>query len=53
MQWWFCLIHKVAEAGSGCANDLRLGPYDSQDQAIGALGRISERNDALDQEDDD
>ena len=53
MQWWFCLIHKAVEAGPGCSNDMRLGPYDSKEQALGALARISERNDALDQEEED
>jgi hypothetical protein len=53
MQWWFCLIHKAVEAESGCPNQSRLGPYDSQALALGAIARISTRNAQLDEQDED
>lgn len=53
MQWWFCLIHKAVEAESGCPNQSRLGPYDSEALAIGAIDRISTRNAQLDEQEED
>ena len=53
MQWWFCLIHKAVEAESGCPNQSRLGPYDSEALALGAIARISSRNVQLDEQDED
>ena len=53
MQWWFCLIHQIVEAGPGCPNESRLGPYESQELADTAVRRMSARNDDLDAQDDD
>lgn len=53
MQWWFCLIHKAVEAGSGCPDQSRLGPYESEVLALGALARISARNQELDDQEED
>ena len=52
MQWWFCLIHKVVEAGDGCPNASRLGPYESHELAATAVERISKRQAELDSEED-
>jgi len=53
MQWWFCLTHMAVEAGPGCPDQSRLGPYDSQALALGALSRISARNLELDEQESD
>ena len=53
MQWWFCLTHKALEAGPGCPDESRLGPYDSEALALGALARISARNIELDEQESD
>lgn len=53
MQWWFCLTHLEAEAGPGCPDQFRLGPYESEDLARGALARISARNLELDEQETD
>ena len=50
MQWWFCLTHMVVEAGPGCPNQFRLGPYESEALAVEALARINARNVELDEE---
>lgn len=52
MQWWFCLIHKAVEQGAGCPNNSRLGPYENQEEAQGALGRIRARQEAADREEE-
>lgn len=55
-QWWWCLTHGRVEQDDGCPNQERLGPYDSQERAAGALQRTAERTaaeDARDREDDD
>lgn len=50
MNWWYCLIHKTVEEGSGCPNASRLGPYENRELAEQALTRISDRNQSLDDE---
>ncbi|MDP9436404.1 MAG: hypothetical protein M3P93_14930 [Actinomycetota bacterium] len=55
MSWWWCLEHGRVEEGEGCANDRRLGPYESEEQAAGALDRARARtaaNDAQDEAED-
>ncbi|MBU6348068.1 MAG: hypothetical protein KGQ38_05600 [Actinomycetales bacterium] len=51
MKWWFCLLHQRVEQGPGCADQSRLGPYETRDAAEGALRRMQARNEALDSED--
>ena len=46
-QWWFNLRTSQVEQGDGDPNSQRLGPYDSQEQAQGALDRIRARNEDL------
>lgn len=43
-QWWFCLKHQRVERGPGCPDDVRMGPYASEEDAAGALARAAERN---------
>ncbi len=55
MSWWWCLDHKQVEQGAGCASTSRIGPYDSEQQAAGAIERTRARTaeqDARDQADD-
>lgn len=55
MSFWWCLEHKAVEEGLGCGSTTRLGPYDSQQQAAGAIGRTRQRSaeqDARDKADD-
>lgn len=56
MSFWWCLTHGRVEGGSsddaGCANMDRLGPYDSREQAEGALARARERTAARDAQDE-
>jgi hypothetical protein len=52
MNWWYCLKHLAVEHGPGCANEARLGPYESQALAQAAVTRMQERTheqDALDE----
>ena len=51
MKWWWCLEHARDEEGRGCVNMNRMGPYDSAEQAAGALDRARERTAARDAED--
>ena len=51
--WWFNLRTQQVEQGQGDPNSERLGPYVTQEDAEGALGRMHARNDAFDSQDDD
>lgn len=60
MSYWWCLAHgRVEGSGTddeGCANMDRLGPYDTREQAAGALDRARARTaeqDARDEAEDD
>ena len=43
MNWFWCLEHKCAEQDLGCGSTTRIGPYETQAEAINALQRIRER----------
>jgi hypothetical protein len=43
MAFWWCLEHKSVEQGLGCGSTTRIGPYDTQQQAAGALERVRRR----------
>jgi hypothetical protein len=45
MAFWWCLEHKQVEEFLGCGSTTRLGPYDTAQQAAGALGRVKQRED--------
>ena len=51
-QWWFNLKTQTVEEGEGDPNSERLGPYDTQAEAVSALDRIRTRNEALDASED-
>ncbi len=57
--WYFCLDHKTVEPEKGCRAAVRLGPYDSREEAAQALERVEQRNvqwdnaPAWDEEDDE
>ena len=60
MSFWWCLTHASVEgsatAGPDCRGLDRLGPYDTHEQAVGALERARARTaeqDAKDKADDD
>ena len=56
MSFWWCLNHARVEGSAtddeGCANIERLGPYDTQDRAAGALDRTRSRTAAQDAADE-
>lgn len=52
MAYWWCLQHAQVEGDAGCANDERMGPYETREQAEGAIGRARERTKAWDAEDE-
>jgi hypothetical protein len=43
MTWWWCLNHKRVEEGAGCGSTLRIGPYESAQEAATALKRVHKR----------
>lgn len=47
-QWWWCLVHRRAEAEPDATGADRLGPYATEEQAADALGRVASRNDEWD-----
>jgi hypothetical protein len=51
-QWWFNLRTQQVEQGEGDPNSERLGPYGTQEEAQGVLGRMHERNAEFDADDD-
>jgi hypothetical protein len=51
--FWFCLDHHRVESFEQSDSKNRLGPYDSADEAAGALDRIAAREQKWEQEDRD
>lgn len=49
--FWWCLEHRRVESFAESDSDNRLGPYDSYDEAAGALGRIASRERKFEKED--
>ena len=49
--WWWCLRHERVEPRKGCPAGDRLGPYDSQEEAVRALETARARTAARDAED--
>ena len=43
-QWYWCLAHHRPEPYNECRNEVRLGPYASRDEAMGALDKVQARN---------
>ena len=52
MSCYYCLVHQKVEPEAGCANAERLGPFDTEAEAAGALELAHERNAAFDSDDD-
>lgn len=51
-QWYWCLRHRRAEpAATACGSDLRMGPYDSAEDAEGYAERAEARNESWEEED--
>ena len=46
--YWWCLDHQRVEDSSGCANNVRLGPFDTREEAERALEIAKERTEAWD-----
>jgi hypothetical protein len=51
--WWFCLRHMKPEHGPGCPGKDRMGPYESEAAARGALEQARRRNEKWRRQDDD
>ena len=43
MNWYWCLEHRQVEESIGCGSTSRIGPYDTPEQAAGALQRTRQR----------
>lgn len=52
-KWWFCLRHMAVEPDAGCADKHRMGPYDTREEAAGALELAAQRNEKWRREDSD
>lgn len=46
--WWYCLRDHKVEHGPGCPNMVRLGPYETEQEAATASERAAERSEAWD-----
>lgn len=46
--WYYCLDHHAVEPYEGCRSASRLGPYRTIEEAWAALARVTERNQAWD-----
>lgn len=53
MAWYYCLTHLRPEPDEGCANDMRMGPYDSEEHASRAMDIARARNEAWEAQDED
>jgi hypothetical protein len=47
-RWYYCLRHKTVEQGQVCPNSDRLGPYETREEAEGAIAKAAERTEAWD-----
>lgn len=47
-QWWWCLVHRRAEADPDTTGGDRMGPYPSEQAAQKAMQTVAERNDDWD-----
>lgn len=52
-RWWYCLRHDRVEPDAGCPNSERLGPFDTADQAAGALELARKRNEEWERKEDE
>ena len=43
-QWYWCLDHQEVEPYQACRAAVRLGPYDTREQAQEALAQLHVRN---------
>lgn len=51
MAYWWCLTHSRVEGDKGCPNIERMGPYDTEEEALTAVERAHERTKAWDKAD--
>jgi len=51
--WWWCLVHARVEPDAGCAHQVRLGPFESEAAAAGALEAAQQRNREWDKQNDE
>lgn len=47
-RFWWCLDHQSVETDDGCANTVRLGPFDEYSKAAEALETARRRTEAWD-----
>lgn len=50
--WYWCLRHNRVESTNRCGAELRMGPYDSPEDAARYAEKAKERDDAWTEEDD-
>ena len=50
--YWWCLDHGQVEPDEGCANSVRLGPFDDYAEAEKALELARQRSEAWDNDDE-
>lgn len=53
MSWYWCLKHSAVEPKEGCREADRLGPYDSREQAEGAVAALHARDARISAEDEE
>lgn len=51
MAYWWCLTHNGVEPDDGCAHQVRLGPFDTREEAAKALDTAAARTQAWDEQD--
>jgi hypothetical protein len=47
-QYWWCLEHQTVETRDGCANTVRLGPFDEYADAANAIELAQKRSEEWD-----
>lgn len=50
--WYWCLDHHEVEPEDGCANDRRMGPYETVQEAEQAPERAKARSEQWDRDDE-
>lgn len=46
--WWYNILTNKTEEGPGAPNSERLGPFETEQEALSALEKVRERNESWD-----
>jgi hypothetical protein len=51
-RWYYCLDHRAVEPYQGCRDQVRIGPFETREEAERALDTVARRNEKWDNDPD-